>query len=574
MSPTEKACLLASLISSTLTCPQSTPEARMPKESKPTPRLAVSAAINGASEWLATCTPTKVAATSSTVHIHTTPILKEQQKGLTLQLGLSPETPDGGRFGDDQCTSKHPSMPTTAQSVIVSSAHSDIGDQSSDDHIHDASNEAQSLQLKAKSSTAAFSHKDDRTLFGQDSKGSPAELSLNSDNGHDECSLRADGLDSWESDGSQPKSAHFVHAWLQAIRVSKCTDLTARLSDPDRQHQDIDTESGEFLQPCQHPSTVPFPDLDEDAGMQWKRQNMTPALHIREDLDLRRRVAYQKQQREIDQEWARREAERTPSPTWPQSDYPIRPAVIGDMAKIAEIMTMESQAEKAPQIIASAPITAEDVRYIFDRSISNYRPFVVAFQEDVLLHLHSWPKGSEKAHEEYVKFRAAQPCEAEKVVGFAFVDEARVGFLQTACPGSRHSGQIRVVVHPEYRRQKIGQSLLDCVLTRIITGYQSQIDYKWECADEMSIYSRMRNFNVRDYAHLFVEVLVQRGEKADGAWQSGLLEKLDFEQVAHLDMAVRTDRGSDSAWLDLQLWQLNTGVVVRDKAPGAYLEDV
>ncbi|KAI6780124.1 uncharacterized protein J7T54_000030 [Emericellopsis cladophorae] len=542
----------------------------MAKGSKPSPRLAVSAAINGASEWLAM--PTNVAAASITAY--TTPILEEKQQDLTPRLGFSPDNSGPNCFGDDQCTSKHLSIPITAKSVIVRSTHSDIGDKSSDGHIHDASNETQSLQLKPESSTAVYSYKDDQTLFEHECQGSPETWSLNSDNRDDECSLKADGLDSWGSNELQPNSAHFVHAWLHAIRVSKHPDPTVKFSDPETQYQPIDTESGELLQQCEYPSTVPSPDLDGDAEMQWKRLNMTSALHIRRELEVKRRVDYQNRQREIDEEWARLEAEGTPTPEWPVSDYPIRPAAIGDTAQIAEIMTMESQAEKAPQIIASAPITAEDVRYIFEESIRNYRPFVVAFQEDVLLHLHNWPKGGGKAHEEYVKFRAAQPCEAEKVVGFAFVDEARVGFLKTPCPASRHSGQIRVVVHPEYRRQKIGQSLLDCVLTRVITGYQGQIDYKWQCEDERSIYSRMRNFNVRDYAHLFVEVLVHRCEVANGACKSELLERLDFEKVAHLDMVVRTDRGSDSAWLDLQLWQLKTRVVVRDKAPGTYLEDV
>ncbi|KAI6783418.1 Interferon-induced GTP-binding Mx [Emericellopsis cladophorae] len=43
---------------------------------------------------------------------------------------------------------------------------------------------------------------------------------------------------------------------------------------------------------AEQPSSVPFPDADEDAKMQWKRLNMKPALLIREELDLKNRAGF------------------------------------------------------------------------------------------------------------------------------------------------------------------------------------------------------------------------------------------------------------------------------------------
>lgn len=251
----------------------------------------------------------------------------------------------------------------------------------------------------------------------------------------------------------------------------------------------------------------------------------------------------------------------------------MRPAAEAHFGEIAEIINLESRQRTPPYALESRPVQVQYVRQIFEHSRHSLSPFIVAcLEEEDLLDRSKWLEGGEKAYREYVKSRASQPVKPPVVVGFASVAEARIGLRNRPCPGSRFVGQIRLIIHPEHRRKQYGAALLDRILLSVAPYHRSMIGYKWNCDEPGLVYEQpSAAHNRRLYSRVLAETFSQ--EEHIQAWKRNSLEKFDFKNVGRLEEMVRTNRGRNggSQWLDLDLWQLQTGTQITYDEPGKYL---
>ncbi|UKZ63700.1 uncharacterized protein TrAtP1_004925 [Trichoderma atroviride] len=376
-----------------------------------------------------------------------------------------------------------------------------------------------------------------------------------------------------------PKEANISQnmGWLlQVSNPPTVVDLLASTA-MDHHKKDIDPITGKFLPEVIHPDT--FKTLGDGpargyADIAWRQANMTVELQI--DREIRSREVLANKAR-LQVESVQPELKPIPvePPAWPDAECIVRPARPEDFEAIATIMNLESKAKVNPQVFEWKEVVAADIRKIYKSCQDNLRPFVVATSAgDPLLDRSNWPENSTKAYQSYLAFRASQAEAPQELFGFAFVTEARIGILGTACPGSRHAGQIKVIVHPDHQGKLYGSALLDRILLCTAPFHRSMVDYEWQCQNSAKVYENISYQNHRKYAWVYIETFC--ADRADPATQlvSNFLQKFEFKEVGCLPSAIKTDRYYESQWLDLVLWaretQPRSNIV--DTAPGAQPE--
>ena len=338
---------------------------------------------------------------------------------------------------------------------------------------------------------------------------------------------------------------------------------------------DIDTETGCLLPLIEYPETKPRAKaVDEDGrDITFKQLNFTANLNIKialQHLEEKKGELVHTVDAPIRHEAT---AAAALGPDWPSADCALRPANSADFEGIAEIANLQIKDRQCLQIFESRDVTVQDIKRIFDGCTYNKRPFIVATTAvDELLDRAKWPAGSDKAFLEYVRYKEAQPKTPEKILGFAFVTEPRIGFLNLPCPGSRHSGLIRLAVHPEHRRKRYGAALLDRILLSVAPYHRSLVDYKWECPEDTLIYEKPVTYNHRQYARIYIEMIASKGQEA--GWRADMLQKYEFTQVACFEDAIKTDEGRESQWLNLVVWErrCQAATNIPDREPGALLQ--
>ncbi|UKZ77401.1 hypothetical protein TrVFT333_005121 [Trichoderma virens FT-333] len=337
-------------------------------------------------------------------------------------------------------------------------------------------------------------------------------------------------------------------------------------------NKDIDTETGAFLPELRYPDT--FKTLHEGPSrdhrdIAWRQANMTVELQItreirsREMLATKIRSQIQPQAQAIPVEPA----------TAPNAECIVRPATPEDFEAIAAIINMESRAKDSPQIIEWRDVTAASVQKIYDSCRDNLQPFVVATTaEDPLIDRSNWPENATKAYQSYLAFRSTQAKVPQEVLGFAFVVEARQGLLGGPCPGARHTGQAKVIVHPDHRGKLYGSALLDRILLCTSPFHRRAIEYEWQCQDTSKVYESIACQNRRKYAWIFVETFCAGTDDPALKLATKFLQKFEFQKMCHLPSAVKTDRYYESQWLDLVLWARESQPLsnIEDLFPGAH----
>ncbi|PON29852.1 hypothetical protein TGAM01_v201218 [Trichoderma gamsii] len=366
-------------------------------------------------------------------------------------------------------------------------------------------------------------------------------------------------------------------AWLlQISNPPAVVDLLASTA-TDQHKKDIDPMTGKFLPEIIHPDTFKALGNGPARGysdIAWRQANMTVELQI--DREIRsREVLANKAKLQVESKQPKLKPAPVQPPAWPDAKCIVRPAKPEDFEAIATIMNLESKAKINPQVFEWKQVVAADVQKIYESCRDNLRPFVVATAtDDPLLDPSKWPKDSTQAYQSYLAFRASQAEVPQDVFGFAYVTEARIGMLGTPCPGSRHAGQIKVIVHPDHRGKLYGSALLDRVLLCTAPFHRSMVDYEWQCQNSAKIYENISYQNDRKYAWVYIETFC--ADKTDPATQlvTNFLQKFEFKEVGCLPSAIKTDRYYESQWLDLVLWareaQPRSNIV--DSKPGAQPE--
>ncbi|KAM0263030.1 hypothetical protein ACHAQJ_001409 [Trichoderma viride] len=384
-------------------------------------------------------------------------------------------------------------------------------------------------------------------------------------------------------DGNQNKQMQH-HAAPEKASISRTMAWLLQTSNPpaaarvlapgiaiDHYKKEIDPETGDFMPEVRYPDT--FKTLHDGPSrdhrdIAWRQANMTVELQINREIRSRELLAT-KFRLQIKREVETVPVEKT---TWPDAECIVRPVEREDFQAIANIMNLESKAKGNPQIFEWKEIVATDVQKIYESCRDNLRPFIVAIAaEDPLLDRSKWPENATKAYQSYLAFRSSQTKVSQVIFGFAFVTEARIGILGTPCPGSRHAGQVKVIVHPDHRGKLYGSALLDRILLCTAPFHRSMVDYEWQCQDSAKIYEAMSYQNHRKYAWIYVEAFCAGRDDPAMKLAANYLQKFEFKEVCYLPSAVKTDRYYESQWLDLVLWARETQprCNIVDLAPGA-----
>ncbi|ETS01385.1 hypothetical protein M419DRAFT_81174 [Trichoderma reesei RUT C-30] len=334
--------------------------------------------------------------------------------------------------------------------------------------------------------------------------------------------------------------------------------------------RDIDTETGYFLPEITYPDTLKTlhegPSRDQ-RDIAWRQANMTAELQINREIRSRELLALKLKSQikpQLDPVAFKREVT-------PRANCVVRPATPQDFAAIAAIINMESRTKGIPQVMEWKEVTGADVQRIFDNCRDNLQPFVVATTADPLMDLANWPIDSSDLYEEYLAFRSAQAKVVPKVLGFAYVMEARVGMLGGSCPGSRHTGQVKIIVHPNHRGKLYGSALLDRILVCTAPFHRRVLEYGWRCQDSSGVYEENPVFNRRKYAWIYIERFCDGRDDATLKKAIRFFEKFEFQEACYLRCAVKTDRYYESQWLDLVLWarEAQPRSNIADLLPGA-----
>lgn len=358
-----------------------------------------------------------------------------------------------------------------------------------------------------------------------------------------------------------------LESWMEHATTRTPTDPLVAIKEDPLSHQfDIDTKTGKLIR--QYLPVVTYASLDAtyegDEDMAWRQMNMTSSLRIKNKLEEVRSLRQQRANRaaQLSQQKTRKLIEMQepePESQLPRASCTLRPATKDDLEEIAAIINLERQVSDCPQILESKEATRSQVDRILESCHLHMRPFIVAVNdvEDILLDHSKWPAGSHKAWADYVKFKQTQPQKLASVVGFAWVSESRIGFFNVPCPGSRHTGQVRLAVHPEYRRNLYGSALLDRILLMVSPyHHRSLVDYKWDGPEEGNkVYDSNAHYNHRQYNRIFIETFIKDERDAPVGWRAKMLKEFEFTRTAYFQNAVRTDRGHESEWLDLALWE-------------------
>ncbi|VUC32012.1 unnamed protein product [Clonostachys rosea] len=346
----------------------------------------------------------------------------------------------------------------------------------------------------------------------------------------------------------------YMRDWVLNARQNSPNDPLHALSADAHSHEcDLDTETGNLLPPVEYPRTMRSLEKQEDANVAWREVMVSSSTHIQRAIEGLASVR---------EEATQAKAEETNSPYQEDqgayiAECIIRPAKPSDFAMIAAIINLEVSATRCPQIFEGREIVADDIFPIFRHCQNTLRPFVVAVPaKDEFLDTSKWPSGSGRVYEQFKKFKESQPVEENDLVyGFAFIGEPQIGFLNRPCQGARHSGLIKMVVHPDHRRQLIGSALLERMLTLVDQSHHQMVDYHWEEDDSSFIYERSAARNTRQYSQVYIELFTSRKGDENYEWKSKLLDAYSFKCIARFNDMVKTDRAEDNQWLDLTIWE-------------------
>jgi GNAT superfamily N-acetyltransferase len=163
----------------------------------------------------------------------------------------------------------------------------------------------------------------------------------------------------------------------------------------------------------------------------------------------------------------------------------------------------------------------------------------------------------------------------DEVLGFAFLSPWQSDLAGSGSGSSRTTARINIFIHPDYRRKKIGYSLLDMLLTSNSNRFVSETAYDFVDRDNSPMYRKPTDpARERQYYRLYLSYFVKHkhprlngGAKLEDqqnesdqelAWVKKLLEdKFCFEEVARFEAAHRSSKCREGPvyWLDEVVFQ-------------------
>ncbi|PHH90243.1 hypothetical protein CDD83_4181 [Cordyceps sp. RAO-2017] len=344
---------------------------------------------------------------------------------------------------------------------------------------------------------------------------------------------------------------------------------------------ELDACTGELLPEIKYPTTVKNPiesAYSDQKDIGWRQANMTSELQVMREMNSRQRLkdhfkAMVRLEKKLKTPVEASLPEEAP---WPNAQCLLRPATAADFAQIADVINSEREMTDCPQMLDSEAVDERDVGRMFLGAERDMRPFIVAVPaEDDLMDRSKWPPNSDRAYQEYIEFRKAQPSTPPAVVGFAIATVERVNIVGRPCPGSRHSLHLQILVHRQHRRKSYGTALLDRMLLCVSPLHRSLISYEWKCRIPARVYESSASHNHRQYARLYMDVFCESKSHADYQWRAEMLGKFNFAEVAYLPGAIRNQKGVNR-WLDRALWEFEaqSNVTIRSDSDSDDASDI
>ncbi|KAK0710885.1 hypothetical protein B0H67DRAFT_646307 [Lasiosphaeris hirsuta] len=249
-------------------------------------------------------------------------------------------------------------------------------------------------------------------------------------------------------------------------------------------HCDVDTFNGTLREPIGYPETLPSNGGPKREN--WNQLNWTASLLMRRYDDLSKKNShfrspvYDTTEDHMDEEAlkkARDEATkqilaRTPSYAIESPHIPcyLRPATAEDMAQVSAIYNWEMA--NGLQVLDSNPLSRDDFAGIFDRACKLHMPFLVA------VHGHARKLGLNQGNLDYTNciphpgaIGESFPHFEGNIMGFAFFSVWEPGLTGSGNGSSRATAKVNLFVHPNHRRQRVGFSLLDKLLSIASSRY-------------------------------------------------------------------------------------------------------
>ncbi|KAF4448803.1 hypothetical protein F53441_7852 [Fusarium austroafricanum] len=275
--------------------------------------------------------------------------------------------------------------------------------------------------------------------------------------------------------------------------------------------------------------------------------------HIDREIALRKAMKEEIERKEQDEKEAYTKM-TLEEDKWPDAHCTLRPAEAGDLQSIANIINLEMRREDSQ--ISPSKVEPAHIATLYNNCLAKHRPFIVAISSPTQIpNRYGWSKDEEEAYQEFLKFKKSrQASQGPGILGFAFVNDSRQGFLGGVCSGSRFSGQIKLVVHPNHRRKLVGSALLDRILLCTSIYHRSLVDYTWDCSETKRTYEYVSTHNQQKYNRLYLETFFtgSKDPRIEGIIR--LLEKYDFARVAHFKEAVKHGK-CPGVWKDLVVWE-------------------
>ena len=230
-----------------------------------------------------------------------------------------------------------------------------------------------------------------------------------------------------------------------------------------------------------------------------------------------------------------REIEEFVCPYQVQADCHFRPATWDDLEGVAAIYNQEVQ--QSYKVFDTQPVSIAQFRTLLKTCREQNQPFIVA-----------------------VKGRYDPDNNLRRqVIGFCLLDTLQRGIAGSYEVTARPCGKISLVVHPDWRRKKVGTALLDILLICCSTFYIGKHGYKWVTNSDLT-YAEPA-YNPRKWYTLQMDVLVRSGktkkeveESDEYKWMLEFLEaKFNMQLIRHDEYFCHSPHmylGASQRWLD------------------------
>jgi len=292
----------------------------------------------------------------------------------------------------------------------------------------------------------------------------------------------------------------FIHSWRDSCLSGVTVDL---LADDAIEHwnSDIDPTTGQILPPVDYPDTFPTVN-NQNSGLNWRQITWTTTLLMRRRLDIKTAADHGGAIRpgpavKKGHDWAEfppdmddpefqkaraADLEKMLAERKPYNQYStclpcyLRSAEVSDMEQVVAIYNQEVwEGLQAPD---SELLSVVEFVGIYNETQKHGLPFFVAVYGDVkklgapVQEIRGIRGGAHPGAE-----ASPDPGLVGRVLGFGYLSVWHPGLAGSGLGSSRTSGRVNLYVDRDFRRKRVGFSLMDRLVSHVSTRFESREGY-------------------------------------------------------------------------------------------------